>query len=402
MTLNGSRCSVPQAVNILIVDDNRESTLALAAILEGPDREILKAYSGEDALKHLLHHDFGVILLDVRMAGMDGYETADVIRSRPKTRDVPIIFLTSYNKEDAQVVRGYAHGAVDYIFKPVIPDVLKSKVNVFLELYRRTEALKTKNAELELAEKELARRVEELARSNAELERFAYVASHDLKEPLRMVTSYTKLLASRYEGKLDQDANDFIAFAVDGASRMEQLIHDLLSYSRAGERNNMSKFVNCEEALNDALENLKTAMDECRATVTHDPLPTVNGDTTQLIQVFQNLIGNGVKFRSDRSPSIHVSARQQGEEWLFCVQDNGIGIEAQYLDRIFVLFQRLHGREEYPGTGIGLAICKKIVETHGGRIWVESEFGKGSTFCFTLPGLARKENVPNKPATSAR
>jgi len=402
MTLNGSRVSVPQAVNILIVDDNRDSTLALAAILEGPDREILKAYSGEDALKHLLHHDFGVILLDVRMAGMDGYETADVIRSRPKTRDVPIIFLTSYNKEDAQVVRGYAHGAVDYIFKPVIPDVLKSKVNVFLELYRRTEALKTKNAELELAEKELARRVEELARSNAELERFAYVASHDLKEPLRMVTSYTKLLASRYEGKLDQDANDFIAFAVDGASRMEQLIHDLLSYSRAGERNSMSGFVNCEEALNDALENLKTAMDECRATVTHDPLPTVNGDTTQLIQVFQNLIGNGVKFRSDRSPSIHVSARQQGEEWLFCVQDNGIGIEAQYLDRIFVLFQRLHGREEYPGTGIGLAICKKIVETHGGRIWVESEFGKGSTFCFTLPGLARKENVPNKPATSAR
>ena len=200
-----------------------------------------------------------------------------------------------------------------------------------------------------------------------------------------MVTSYTKLLASRYEGKLDQDANDFIAFAVDGASRMEQLIHDLLSYSRAGERNNMSKFVNCEEALNDALENLKTAMDECRATVTHDPLPTVNGDTTQLIQVFQNLIGNGVKFRSDRSPSIHVSARQQGEEWLFCVQDNGIGIEAQYLDRIFVLFQRLHGREEYPGTGIGLAICKKVIEGHDGRIWVESELGKGSTFCFTIP-----------------
>jgi signal transduction histidine kinase len=377
---------------VLLVDDNRKSLLALEAILEGPDRRIVKATSGEEALKHLLHQQFAVILLDVKMAGIDGYETAKIIREREKTRDIPIIFLTSYNKADSQIAKGYAYGAVDYIIKPVVPETLRSKVAVFIELARRTGALRQKNLQLEAAEaalqertRELAERVEELARSNAELERFAYVASHDLKEPLRMVTSYTSLLARRYKGKLDSDADEFINYAVDGAIRMEQLIQDLLLYSRAGIRDGCGMPVDLEMVLARAVANLQTAITETGALVTHDSLPTVNGDDPQLVQIFQNLIGNGIKFRAAMPPRIHVSVRDQEAEWVFAIQDNGIGINPEYADRIFVIFQRLHTRTDYPGNGIGLAICKKVIENHGGRIWLESAPRKGATFYFTLP-----------------
>ena len=379
-------------MNVLLVDDDLDNLVALEAILEGPDRTLVKATSGEEALKCLLHDEFAVILLDVKMAGIDGYETAKLIRQREKTRDVPIIFLTSYNKEDAQVIKGYSYGAVDYIIKPLVAEILQSKVAVFIELAKRTAALTRKNMELELAErmlgertKELAERVEELARSNAELERFAYVASHDLKEPLRMVTSYTRLLARRYKGKLDADAEDFINFAIDGASRMEQLIQDLLVYSRVGIRDLFFKPTDCEVVLSQALGNLQAALEESAAVITHDSLPVVKGDATQLVQIFQNLIGNAIKFRVDKAPRVHVSAEDKGDEWVFSVQDNGIGIDPQYRDRIFVVFQRLHSREEYPGNGIGLAICKKILDNHAGRIWMSSQPGKGSTFYFSLP-----------------
>jgi signal transduction histidine kinase len=377
---------------VLLVDDNQQSLLALEAILEGSDRRIVKATSGEEALKHLLEQEFAVILLDIKMAGIDGYETAKMIREREKTRDVPIIFLTSYNKADAHIAKGYAYGAVDYIIKPVVPETLRSKVAVFIELARRTAALRQKNLQLEAAEgalqertRELAERVEELARSNAELERFAYVASHDLKEPLRMVTSYTTLLARRYKGKLDSDADEFINYAVDGAVRMEQLIQDLLLYSRAGIRDWCFKPVDCEVVLAHALANLQTALKETGALVTHDLLPTVQGDDTQLVQVFQNLIGNGIKFRGEVTPCIHVSIKDQKTEWVVGIQDNGIGIDPEYADRIFVIFQRLHSRADYPGNGIGLAICKKVIENHGGRIWLKSVPGKGATFYFTIP-----------------
>ena len=378
--------------NVLLVDDSRQNLLALEAILEGSDCRIVKATSGEEALKHLLKQQFAVILLDIKMAGMDGYETAKLIREREKTRDIPIIFLTSYNKEDAHIAKGYAYGAVDYIIKPVVPETLRSKVSAFIELARRTAALRQKNLQLEAAEealqertRQLAERVEELARSNAELERFAYVASHDLKEPLRMVTSFTTLLARRYKGKLDRDADEFINYAVDGAVRMEQLIQDLLLYSRVGIRDLVLKSVDCEVVYAHALANLQAALRETGALVTHDPLPTVQGDDTQLVQVFQNLIGNGIKFRGEITPCIHVSVKDRKKEWMVAVEDNGIGIDPQYADRIFVIFQRLHGRADYPGNGIGLAICKKVVENHGGRIWFKSQPCKGATFYFTIP-----------------
>jgi PAS domain S-box-containing protein len=236
-------------------------------------------------------------------------------------------------------------------------------------------------------EEALKEKTDDLTRSNKDLEQFAYVASHDLQEPLRMVTSYVQLLAKRYEGKLDSDANDFIGFAVDGAARMGKLINDLLTYSRVGTQGKELSPTDSEAVLTQSVNDLKVTIEENRALVTHDPLPTVMADRPQLGQLFQNLIGNAIKFRGTEPPRVHISASRNGNGWIFSVRDNGIGIDPEYSERIFIIFQRLHSRQEYAGTGIGLAVCKKIVERHGGRIWVESEVGKGATFYFTLPAV---------------
>ena len=236
-----------------------------------------------------------------------------------------------------------------------------------------------------LAEAALRQAHDELARSNAELEQFAYVASHDLQEPLRMVSSYTQLLLRRYGERFDGDAKEFMDYIVDGAARMKQLIEDLLAYSRVGTRGREFGPVACEEALGKALVNLRGAIESCGATVTRDPLPLLEADDSQLAQLFQNLIGNALKFHGAEAPRVHIGAVERETEWEFFVRDNGIGIEPEYFERIFLVFQRLHNKDEYPGTGIGLAICKKVVDRHGGRIWVESKPGEGSTMHFTLP-----------------
>jgi light-regulated signal transduction histidine kinase (bacteriophytochrome) len=236
------------------------------------------------------------------------------------------------------------------------------------------------------AEAALRQAHEELKRSNAELEQFAYVASHDLQEPLRMVSSYAQLLGRRYAEKLDGDAKDFIAYVVDGATRMKQLIEDLLAYSRVGTRGRDFKPVELEKSVRRAIGNLAAAIEESRASVTYDPMPTVPADEVQLAQLFQNLIGNALKFRAPSvAPRVHVGVKDLGAAYEFSVRDNGIGIEPQYFERIFMVFQRLHNKGEYAGTGIGLAIVKKVVERHGGQIRVESKLGEGSAFIFTLP-----------------
>ncbi len=270
-------------------------------------------------------------------------------------------------------------------------DVLGKKVAA------RTAELRDANARLSVelderrrAEQRMAQYADELAHSNAELEQFAYVASHDLQEPLRMVASFTQLLARRYQGKLDQNADEFIGFAVDGANRMQQLINDLLAYSRVGTRGKTPAPTDLTEVLKDAEANLHQAIGESGAVITHDPLPVVSGDQVQLIQLFQNLLANSIKFRSGEAPRIHVSAQAREEGWLLSVQDNGIGIAPEHQERIFAIFQRLHGRGEYAGTGIGLALCKKIVERHGGHIWMESAPGRGTTFYFNIPGGGQK------------
>jgi light-regulated signal transduction histidine kinase (bacteriophytochrome) len=267
----------------------------------------------------------------------------------------------------------------------------RAKEDLEIKVAERTEELRDANARLSVelderrrAEQLLARYAGDLARSNAELEQFAYVASHDLQEPLRMVASFTQLLARRYRGRLDQDADEFIGFAVDGATRMQTLINDLLAYSRVGTQGKPFAPTDCNRVLQMAQDNLARSMAESDATVTRGPLPTVPGDEVQLIQLFQNLLANAIKFRGQEPPRLQVSAEHQGSQWVFAIKDNGIGIPPEHQERIFMIFQRLHHRSEYPGTGIGLALCQKIVARHGGRIWVESRPGRGATFYFSL------------------
>jgi PAS domain S-box-containing protein len=265
---------------------------------------------------------------------------------------------------------------VDFSLKPIFDEVGK----VIMLIPEGRDISDRKTAELELQQQK-----QDLIRSNDELQQFAYVASHDLQEPLRMITSYLELLERRYKGQLDAKADRFIAYAVDGAARMQILIDDLLKYSRVGVRSYTLEQVNCAVVLQHVLRNLQVAIAESNAIITHDALPEVNADITQLTQLFQNLIGNAIKFRRADPLKIQIGVERTNDKWLFSVQDNGIGIESQYCDRIFVIFQRLHNRTDYPGTGMGLAICKKIVERHGGTLWVESTPTKGSTFYFTLP-----------------
>ena len=396
-------------VKILLVDDKPENLVALEAVLDGLGQQLIKAQSGKEALRACLEHDFAAILLDVKMPDMDGFEAAAMIREREQSKDTPIIFLTALKSEE-HLFRGYYMGAVDYLYKPIVPEVLRSKVSVFVDLCRKNstlkknrDALEQKNHELQqqIAERmraeadvrrlnaELERRVEErtkeLSRMNDELRQFAYVASHDLQEPLRTVASYAQLLARRYRGKLDNDADEFIDYMVGGVTRMHTLLNDMLAYSRVTESKDRPLApANLNAVLQSSLLNLKATIEESHAEVTHEDLPTVEGDEIQLIQVFQNLIGNAIKYKGSDPPRISITAENTADEWILSVKDNGVGIDPQYADRVFGIFKRLHGRE-LPGTGMGLAICKRIVERHNGRIWVESESGKGCTFRFTLP-----------------
>lgn len=238
---------------------------------------------------------------------------------------------------------------------------------------------------LEEKNKELKETIQELKRSNEELQQFTYVASHDLQEPLRMVSTFTKLLEKNYKDKLDDKAKEYIFFASDGALRMQALIDDLLLYSRVGTKGKPFEPTDCNEVINKTLSYLQISIKEKNAKVSYEHLPNVNADASQLIQLFQNLISNAIKFNENKIPEIKIQATQKDKEWLFSVSDNGIGVDKQFSERVFLMFQRLHTYKEYPGTGIGLAICKKIVERHGGKIWVESEIGKGSIFYFTIP-----------------
>jgi len=247
------------------------------------------------------------------------------------------------------------------------------------------------------AEDDLRKALDDVQRSNKDLEQFAYVASHDLQEPLRMISSYTQLLSKRYTGKLDTNADEFIAYAVDGADRMQKMINDLLTYSRVTTRGKDFVTVELDKSFSDALDNLKIAIEDNKSTITHDPLPKVLADESQMVRLFQNLIGNALKFHGAEPPIIHIGCKDGEFDHTVSIKDNSIGIDNQYFSRLFIIFQRLHTRDQYPGTGIGLAVCKRTVERHGGKIWVESEgAGKGSTFLFTIPkrDLTKKAETP--------
>lgn len=315
-----------------------------------------------------------IVLADYNLGPWHGMEALEILRE--EGLEIPLI-LVSGAVGEMTAVECIKEGATDY--------VLKDRLTRLPLSVRRALAEKDLREQRQQAEKKLAEKMAELARSNADLEQFAYVASHDLQEPLRMVTAYTQLLAERYRGKLDENADKFIGYATEGALRMQVLIQDLLAFSRVGRSGAGSASVDCDAVVTDVLRSLASAIQESGAIVSHTALPSVWADRTQIAQVFQNLIGNAIKFRGQARPVVCVKAEKAGDYWVFSVTDNGIGIAPEHTENIFVVFQRLHTRSEYPGNGIGLAICKKIIERAGGKIWVESQAGSGSTFKFTLP-----------------
>jgi two-component system, sensor histidine kinase and response regulator len=385
------------AQSILIVDDVSANLQFITGPLEAHGYAVLVARSGLEAIQRAELAQPDLILLDVVMPGLDGFETCRRLKERADTRDIPVVFMTALSAPDDKV-EGFRVGAVDYVTKPLNAEEVIARVGTHLTLdalrrqladqnrYLRAEvqAREQAQAELQHVNAELEQLATALRRSNADLEQLAYVASHDMQEPLRMVASYLQLISRRYGDRLDADGHEFIGYAVDGAKRMQAMINDLLVLSRVSTKARPFAPTDCSRILATVRMQLQVAMAESGATITEDPLPTVNGDATQLLQLFQNLVANAIKFRGEPPPQVHVSAQATEEGWCFSVRDNGIGIAPEYFERIFLLFQRLHGRNEYPGTGIGLALCKRIVDRHGGRIWVESAAGKGSTFRFTL------------------
>lgn len=389
----------PDTRTILIVDDTPANLAVVSSQLERHGWRALVAQGGEEAIARAEYVRPDLILLDAMMPGLDGFETCRRLKALEATRDIPVIFMTALG-DTSDKVAGFAAGAVDYMTKPLDGAEVLARIETHLTLYTLRRQLASRNAQLQ---QEIAARQQEIAarqemqialeRSNAELEQLAYVASHDMQEPLRMVASYLQLVAQRYQGKLDAEADEFIGYAVDGAKRMQALINDLLSYSRVSTKAKPFQPTDCRRVVDTALGNLRIAIEEAGARVRVDELPTVMGDETQLTQLFQNLVANAVKFHRADAPEVRVSAERTTEGWMFSVHDNGIGIAPEYYERIFVLFQRLHSRRDYAGTGIGLALCKKIVERHGGHIGVASEEGRGSTFFFTLPD--------KRPMTSA-
>jgi len=324
-----------------------------------------------------------IILADYNLGQWRGMDAVEILR---KGRlDIPLI-LVSGALGDETAVECIKQGATDY--------VLKDKLARLPAAMHRALQEKRLRLERREAETNLAKKVEELARSNRDLEQFAYVASHDLQEPLRMVSAYTQLLSDRYRGKLDEQADKYIHYAIDGATRMQDLIHDLLRFSRVGRQEMVLQSADIKLVVEQAIVNLKVSIDETSSTVNCGPLPIVMANGPQLEQVFQNLIGNAIKFRDGAIPVIKIGAELKGGNWIFSVSDNGIGIAPEHSEVIFTIFQRLHTRAEYSGNGIGLAICKKIIEQHGGTIWLGDHSGPGCTFNFSIPAM--ENGAPNK------
>ncbi len=383
MSATAAEYSNPDVLRVLLVEDNQsDAELTLHALRNGSGFSVSAdvTQTAEEFTRQVRTNRYDIVLADYNLPQWTGMDALRVLRS--EDLDIPLILVTGSLGEE-RAVECLKQGVTDYVLKDRLTR-LPASVRRALEETR----LRQEHAE---SEKELARKVEELARSNADLEQFAYVASHDLQEPLRMVASYTQLLAKRYTGRLDADADQFIAYAVDGANRMQSLIRDLLTYSRVGRAEKAMIETSSETALERALVNLQGAIKDSGAVVSQGPLPMVAADPSQLVQLFQNLVSNAIKYRGAEVPRIRISvADGSKQESVFSVADNGLGIAPQYFEKIFLMFQRLHGREEFPGTGIGLTISKKIVERHGGRIWVESEPGKGSVFHFTMSSKREK------------
>ena len=373
-----STVTKPQLRVLLVEDDPADRDLILRELGKGEFEIISDVAATADEFRQRIRTNCpDVVLADYNLGKWRGTEALEILRE--EGLDIPLI-LVSGALGDVTAVECIKQGVTDYVLKDSL-----ARLPVALR-----GALKDKNSreDRKRNQEALAQKVEELARSNADLQQFAYVASHDLQEPLRMVSAYTQLLGDRYRGQLDEQADKYISYAVDGAVRMQSLIQDLLAFSRVGRQETLITRTACNEIVEQAITDLRAAIQESGAVVTHGPLPTLMANGSQLKQVFQNLIGNALKFRGSQIPLIQISAERQGSNWIFSVADNGIGISAEHTENVFIIFNRLHTRTEYPGNGIGLAICKKIVERHGGRIEALPNDSGGTIFRF----LCRRED----------
>jgi two-component system sensor histidine kinase/response regulator len=364
---------------ILIVDDRPDNLRVLSGLLANQGYSVHKALNGEIALRTCEQALPDLILLDILMPGLDGYEVCQRLKAGETTRNIPVIFISDLN-DPFDKVKAFSCGGADYITKPFQAEEVLARIAHQLTIQRLIRQLAEQNADLQKLNAELRR-------SNAELEQFASVAAYDLRAPLTVMIAYAKLLAAYYEISFDTKAQNYLDRIVGAGTRMDRLIDDLLSYSSVGTPTPEFEPADCLTVLTEALANLQEEIAASGASITCSELPTVLTNKAQLVRLFQNLICNAIKFRLPGiMPLIKISAEAlNGSEWAIGVHDNGIGIDSQNFQRIFQIFQRLHSEQEYAGTGIGLAICKKIVEQHGGRIWVESQRGVGTTFYFTLP-----------------
>jgi signal transduction histidine kinase len=379
-------------VNILLVDDKPANLVALEAMLQGLGQNLIRAGSGRDALKWLLTNDCAVILLDVKMPGMDGFETATLIRERDRSRHTPIIFLTAADRSHTQAVRGYALGAVDYLVKPVVPEFVRSKVSVFVELAKKN-ALLLRQAELLQAGEQAAREllaeqaelVRDLEHKNRELESFSYAVSHDLRAPLRRIESFTRAVLETQSERLDDDGRRFLDRVRESSREMSQLIDDVLYLSRVTRAELREHEVDLSALVTHAVERLREASPGREVEVRVRPGVVVAGDGQLLRIAIDNLVENAWKFTGNQpAPRIEFGMTNLGGEPTYFVRDNGAGFDMAYVERLFGPFQRLHRADEFPGSGIGLATVQRIVHRHGGRVWAEGMVDQGATFHFTL------------------
>jgi two-component system sensor histidine kinase/response regulator len=363
---------VNETVNILLVDDEPKGLLALEAILEPLGQKLLTARSGHEALRHLLAHDFALILLDIQMPDLDGFQTAALIRERESNRHTPIIFLTASDESEAQMFRGYAVGAVDYVFKPLQPDILRSKVSVFVDLARTTELMRRQAAELEAA--------------NKDLESFSYSVSHDLRAPLRAIDGYSNILRESCSDRLGDEDKRVLEKILESTQRMGALIEDLLAFSQLGRRPVSPAEIDMDALAREVVEELRSAPGQQVPNCVLKPLPVAWGDRSLIRQVWLNLLSNAIKFTGAREvPSIELGGSGEDASNVYYVKDNGAGFDMRYYGKLFGVFQRLHSAREFPGTGVGLAIVQRVVVRHGGRVWAEGKPGEGATFYFALP-----------------
>ena len=418
--INGQDINNKTDIKILVVDDREDNLFAIETILEKDDYTIVKANSGRAALKTLLHHhDFSLILMDVQMPELNGFETATIIYERDKLKDIPIIFITAQNYNEEYVFKGYKMGAVDYIYKPINPDLLRAKVSVFVELYRKNQELLQHQKKLVSANRSLQKEIEErkaseekirllneqLVKSNThlktineELDRFAYVASHDLQEPLRKIIVFSDKILARQSG--DEEDQRYFKKIIDSSHRMQSLINDLLSFSKQSVSPTDFKDVDLGALVQEIITEQEIEIEKTGAVFEVEYLPSICAVPSLMRQLFYNLISNALKFRkSSVVPLIRITAEKiskhderfaafvyaQGNYYRITVSDNGIGFDPKHAEEIFVVFKRLHSYHEFKGTGVGLSICKKIVQNHNGFIMAESKINEGSTFTIALP-----------------